>query len=165
MSQILLVIGALLFLIVLWGMTYGQMLAGDRREVMASGDVLRDIFETVHDTLPYLIQSIQDSKTEVATPIVALRRQMYDVEGLEEKLSAYGRIEEWFEEICGTEKKSLREDSGFLESVQELKGWDDKLHTALKTYNARVRVYEERREKFPGKLVAALCKMRSLREL
>jgi LemA protein len=168
MTNLILIIGALLFLLILWTLTYRGILKHHFVETKKNSNAMDAKFLQLHDKLPYLLEVLKEHgkfKECKGKEIVELRVHFTEKISPDKKNDNYAEIKDLLDKILDAPSAEFKKDTGFLESRTELHDLDDELRLIKKQYNEHVREYNSRLIKFPGNLVGSLFKMSSIREL
>lgn len=168
MNNFLIVLSAMAFLVILWMVTYRNILQHYKVEISRNENGLHDKFFIVFNKLPYLCEVMAEHKifTSNGKEILEMRTKLVDSTlTIEEVFCVYAKLYTFAEEVFATDKGELKSDIGFLEIRDDLQSMHDEIRLIVKDYNTHVLAYNEKLLKFPGNFVGGLFKMRSLREL
>lgn len=167
MNNFFLILGALVFLLLIWGVAYRNILGHFLREVKKNKSGVEELFLSLHGKLPYLFEVLKEHKAygEGSKKMFEARQKLAEKGSMEEKFKLYEEIYGMLEKLFSGGGKNLKSDSGYLEVRQELKDLHDDMRLLIKEYNQHVGEYNARLIKFPGNIVGSVCRMRSLNEL
>ncbi|MBT6068422.1 hypothetical protein HOG48_01570 [Candidatus Peregrinibacteria bacterium] len=168
MTNLILIIGALLFLLILWTLTYRGVLKHHFVATEKSTEQIDGKFLQMHDKLPYLLEALNEHgefKEIKKKGLIELRASLAKKGSPTEKNNQYEAIKDLLNKILNDPSSKLKKDTGFLEARAEMRDLDDELRLVKKNYNEHVREYNSKLIKFPGNLVGNLFRMSSLHEL
>ncbi len=169
MTNFLIVIVAVVFLLFMWIVTYKNILNHSIREVAQAGEEIEEGFLKMHDVLPYLLEVLKEHKEFDkcnGAEIMSMRSKIIETGAkINSKYKAYSSGYTYLEEIFAMSDRKVKSDTGFLEARKELQNIHDGIRLALKVYNKNANEYNRRLIKFPGNFVGSLFRLSSLREL
>ncbi|MDP4007793.1 MAG: LemA family protein [Candidatus Peregrinibacteria bacterium] len=169
MNNLLIVLGAMIFLIILWMLTYRNILQHYKSEISKSESDLKQKFFIVFNRIPYLLEVMSEYKVFMShngAEILEMRTTLIDSElKIEDAFEIYVKLYTYVEEVFATDGSQFKSDVGFLEILYELQDMHDEIRLIVKEYNGSAVGFNEKLLKFPGNFVGGLFNMQSLRTL
>ena len=162
MNNFLIVLCAIAFLIILWVVTYRNILQYYKIEISHNESDLHDKFFIIFNRLPYLCEVMSEHKvfTSNGAEILGMRTKLIDSTlKIEEVFGVYAKLYTLAEGVFATDKDKLKSDIGFLEIRDDLQGVHDEIRLIVKDYNTHALAYNEKLLKFPGNFVGGLFNM------
>ena len=169
MNNFLIIAAAIFFLLILWVLTYRNILLHSKVEISLNETNLREKFFTLFNELPYLIEMVNEHAKRTVfnfDEMLKIRNQLIDGNlKVEEIFGLYEKLYTHVEGIFTVDNKNLQSDIGFLEAKDELENLYNTIRLVVKEYNSHIGEYNDKLLKFPGNFIGGLFRMQSLRTL
>lgn len=165
MNNFTIILISILFLLLLWTLTYRNVLLHIMTQIAISEDAIREKFFVFFNKLPYFLQVLSEHKIK-SDEILELRSVLVgSVAKFDEVFEKYVKLYSLAEEFMGMGGKDLQSDVGFLEIKGELNDLYDEIRLLAKEHDGYVKEFNGRLLKFPGNFAGSLFRMLPQKEL
>lgn len=165
MNNFTIILISILFLLILWTLTYRNVLLHIMTQIAISEDAIREKFFVFFNKLPYFLQMLGEHKIK-SDEILELRSILVgSVAKFDEVFEKYVKLYSLAEEFMGAGGKDLQSDIGFLEVKGELNDLHDEIRLLAKEHDEHVRKFNGKLMKFPSHFVGGLFKYAPREEL
>ncbi len=162
MKKSVVVLGAIVAVLVLWGLLqYNGMVGQDEECIKAWGNV-ESVLQRRFDLIPNLVNTVKGyaaHEKETLEEIARLRSQWGAAKTPEEKVAAASGLERALARLLVVAENypELKANENFVRLQDELSGTENRINVERQRYNESVKGYNTGIRKMPGALIARLA--------
>lgn len=164
MKKSLIVAGAVVGLVAVWGIGTRNRIVTQDEEITAAGAQVESVLQRRYDLIPNLVTTVKGyaaHEREVFEDVTRLRSQWGQAGSAVEKAEASTQLEGAIGRLLVVAESypELKANQGFLALQDELAGTENRIAVERRRYNESVRAFNAYVRRFPNNIVAAAMGM------